>query len=640
MLKQIFFFFLLFTSLLQATPTLQISSNTTQVEDFELEYFIDETQALTLQEVSKQKFQKASNKKSYGMFKDALWVRFKLHNQTDITQHLFIHNKHGYVANNIDFYELSNNKLSNSETISLKNNEEASKKMYGIDAIFRLSLAPYETKTLYIKNTMTIMQFPYFAVYDAIHSKKELTHTNTLPLIFFGILIALALYHATLFISTRHKEYIYYTLYLMSAVIWESYISGIQAINLGAYNTPSHDYILLIVVCIPLFTALFTKVILDTKNKYPKENIYLNSILLFSFLVFALSIFSLVLALSVTSILFVYMFFIMFIVTYRIYRSGNEMALFLLVANTVFSILLLITNLYYLGVLEYTPFVFNAAIIGMIIESLILSFLLSYKIKLLQESEIEKTKALVTEVKKSREKDKIMFQQSKMASMGEMIENIAHQWRQPLSQINSSVLLIDDYMYQNNLVNSDVEKELSDIEKLTTYMSQTIDSFRNFFDKNKKSSSFSLNALLNSSLLLFKEFTRSEKIIVQFHAVQDFTYYGLKDELQQVIVILLNNAKDVLLERNITNATIKMTLNHSDTHYIIEISDNAGGIKEELLHKIFEPYMTTKHKSQGTGLGLYISKLIIEGNMLGHLTAGNNPDGAYFTIELPIDKEK
>ncbi len=250
------------------------------------------------------------------------------------------------------------------------------------------------------------------------------------------------------------------------------------------------------------------------------------------------------------------------------------------------------------------------------------------------QSSLEKI-TLNMEQKKSH-----LFQQSKMATMGEMMENIAHQWRQPLSQINSAVLLIDDSLYEKNFKNITIEEKLLEIESLTKYMSKTIDDFRNFFDGNKVKETFSLNELIEQSIYIVQGTLKSHHIEISFDLNEKFIYYGYQRELQQAIVVILNNAKDAFLRRKIFDPKIVVNVAKNGSEHIITICDNARGIREDMLEKIFDPYVTTKHKSQGTGLGLYIAKMIVQESMDGELTVNNIYDGACFEIKLKENNGK
>jgi len=234
-----------------------------------------------------------------------------------------------------------------------------------------------------------------------------------------------------------------------------------------------------------------------------------------------------------------------------------------------------------------------------------------------------------------KEKNLYLLQQSKMASMGEMIGNIAHQWRQPLAQVNSSVLLIDAMLHKEGVNNSTINEKLLEIEFLTEYMSSTINDFQNFFHPDKIKTDFSIIDSIKKSISIAEGNLISNNIEVNILKHCDYNYYGYDNELQQVIVVILNNAKDAFESNDIDDKQISIDINEDKDNFIISITDNAGGIPTELIHKVFEPYFTTKYKSKGVGLGLYIAKMIIEDGLNGKINITNINNGAKFNIYLP-----
>lgn len=238
------------------------------------------------------------------------------------------------------------------------------------------------------------------------------------------------------------------------------------------------------------------------------------------------------------------------------------------------------------------------------------------------------------EVQKNEKHQVLMMQQSKLAQMGEMIENIAHQWRQPLAQINAAVLMVDAIMDKNSFQNDSVQKRLLEIEFLTKHMSNTISDFKNFYSQDKTKELFSFSKIVEDSLQIVRDSLHSFYIEVKVDIDKNYTYFGYPNELQQVIVVMISNAKDILVERNTDNPEIMIEVKENSQGYIISICDNAGGIEEGNIDKIFEPYFTTKHKTQGTGLGLYMSKIVIEDGQRGILKARNEEHGACFEITL------
>ncbi len=230
--------------------------------------------------------------------------------------------------------------------------------------------------------------------------------------------------------------------------------------------------------------------------------------------------------------------------------------------------------------------------------------------------------------------NKLQCNQNKLISMSKMIENIAHQYRQPLSQINSAVLNIDDILYDKDIQNQEIENKLQEIESLTKYMSHTVDDFQSFLDKNKKQEKFLIQNIIDKAILLSKLSTQDSNVIVQLNMKNNIEAYGYPNELLQVLLIIINNAQDIFIEKKTVKPTINIVLTSQKFKYKLEIFNNGGNCNNNILNKIFEPYFTTKHKTQGKGLGLYIAKMIIMQNIDGKLSVKNHNNGVVFIIEM------
>ncbi len=270
---------------------------------------------------------------------------------------------------------------------------------------------------------------------------------------------------------------------------------------------------------------------------------------------------------------------------------------------------------------------------------IIVAAFIAFRHYLLKKSHTQLQKVIEDEIVKTREKEKHLFHQNKLAAMGEMIGNIAHQWRQPLSQINSSVLVIDDILDDNNFKNIKLEEKLSEIESLTKYLSNTIDDFKDFFAQDKQKRIFNLRSTVEKALHIVRGNLQKHRVDTLLFIDENITYDSYENELQQVMVVILNNAKDAFIERNTFSPIIKISLEKEDNFYILTVCDNAGGMTKAVKEKIFEPYFTTKHKSQGAGIGLYMSKKIIHDSLNGELSVTNSELGACFKIKLEIDSE-
>ncbi|WP_323644712.1 PAS domain-containing sensor histidine kinase [Aliarcobacter butzleri] len=244
-------------------------------------------------------------------------------------------------------------------------------------------------------------------------------------------------------------------------------------------------------------------------------------------------------------------------------------------------------------------------------------------------------KRIEDEIKKNTKQQHMIMQQNKLAQMGEMIENIAHQWRQPLAQINSSIILIDAILEKHNFKDTLVENKLTEIESLISYMSKTISDFKNFFNPNKKKTIFKVEDAIQKASDVLKGLINSHHIQIEINIEKDLKINSYLGELQQVILIIINNSIDAFIHMNIHFPKILINAYTDNESLVIHVEDNALGINPDLLDKIFEPYFTTKHKAQGTGLGLYIAKMIVENSLLGFLSVENKQNGACFTIKIP-----
>ncbi|GGD49312.1 hypothetical protein GCM10012288_24230 [Malaciobacter pacificus] len=222
-----------------------------------------------------------------------------------------------------------------------------------------------------------------------------------------------------------------------------------------------------------------------------------------------------------------------------------------------------------------------------------------------------------------------------------MLENIAHQWRQPLSQINSSILVIDEILSESNFNNLEVNTKLNEIETMTKYMSHTIDDFKNFVSVDKTKTKFNIIKTIEKSIEIVDAAFIYENIdLILKYNKENIIYKGFPNNLQQVLLVVLNNAKDAFNLRKIKKGVVVIEVTKINKECIISISDNTGGIDEKIKDKIFEPYFTTKHPNVGTGLGLYISRKLLEKTMNGSIKVVNRNQSANFIITLKEEDEK
>ncbi len=315
--------------------------------------------------------------------------------------------------------------------------------------------------------------------------------------------------------------------------------------------------------------------------------------------------------------------------------------------TSIYMLFLLIGLIFFLSIIISLILINNFKELNSLLEVKV-----DLKTKELQTLNNSLEKRIKHEVENSRKKDQIMFSQARLASLGEMLQNIAHQWRQPLGALTMIIQSFQSKFLSGKLTEEFVDSRVEDAGVLAKNMSDTLEDFRTFFDPNKSHKTFSIKKVINKSIDLTKYQLEKDGVEVSFTMQEDIKIYGFENELTHVILNLINNSKDALNENNIEKKQIRIIVKTTTNSVIINVIDNAGGIKSDIMSKIFDPYFTTKHKSIGTGIGLYMSKQMVEKHMNGKIDCKNIKhkmgmeknalyNCAMFTIEIPKElKEK
>ncbi len=238
------------------------------------------------------------------------------------------------------------------------------------------------------------------------------------------------------------------------------------------------------------------------------------------------------------------------------------------------------------------------------------------------------------EIAKNEEKQRMLLWQSRFASLGQMMANIAHQWRQPLTELNLSLFSLKEACSQGN--SEEIESLYRQSRRIIQSMSQTLDSFMDFFKPNRSSITFPIQESLEDALALIRKALEKAAIEVRIEGETALPISGIPNELTQVFVNLFQNARDAFEKRPMEDRWLRVHVSRDENNAVIVVEDNAGGIPAETLERIFEPYFTTKHSSQGTGLGLFMSRMIVQKSFRGSLEAVNSLKGALFVIKIPL----
>lgn len=254
----------------------------------------------------------------------------------------------------------------------------------------------------------------------------------------------------------------------------------------------------------------------------------------------------------------------------------------------------------------------------------------------IMEMNLSLEKRVQSAIDELREKDNLLISQSRYAALGEMIGNIAHQWRQPLNAVGILIQNIWEYYNQGKLDSEYLQRNVEKGTLLIQHMSQTIDDFRNFFKPEQEKRQFPASESLYKTISLIEASLKSNNIELEIKQEDEALLTGFPNEFSQALLNLLGNAKDVLLEKNILHAKIRVHLYLENNRFVLTVADNGGGVPENIMNRIFEPYFTTK--KSGTGIGLYMTRTIIEKHMGGTLSFQNTKEGALFKIDLPTTK--
>ncbi|AXX91409.1 histidine kinase [Malaciobacter molluscorum LMG 25693] len=437
--------------------------------------------------------------------------------------------------------------------------------------------------------------------------KKE----NLLYGIAYGIIFCAFLYNLAIFLYTKQKSFLYYSLmqfclivilYYAVTLAEQSFVSQTQQMIADFFET----------TCI-LMMILFSKEILNIKkyfkyiDKFLNILIYLSLIDLIIILIYGYSQLYNYIPRSII------VFTLVFAGLVSIFK-GQKVAIFYFFGWFVVFICLVM--------MEHDIFYLNNLYIihvGLPLESVILSFALAYKLKLSSDEK--------------KQKENMLIQQSKLASMGEMLNNIAHQWRQPLANLSFINMDLKMAIKSNDINIKYLNEVANDSKKQINFMSETLDNFKGFYQPNRKKENFFISETIYSCVNIIENSLNQENIKVDILIIKDKEITAYKNELIQVILNLITNSKDIIIQRKIISPKIIIKLDiDENNNAILEIKDNAGGINKQIINKIFEPYFTTKNN--GSGIGLYMSKVIIQSHIKGQITVKNSSKGACFRIVI------
>ena len=414
-----------------------------------------------------------------------------------------------------------------------------------------------------------------------------------------GIIFSAFIYNLVFYIYIRNRQYLYYSLAQLSVLISLVLLEALL-INpfIEIYNFKSFYLLDISQIAVLIFSLLFIKEFFQIRIRGFSQESSIRDLQNSIKIVIYLALFDLFLSLFLgyTSITkFVPTPIWIAFVLSEVYRTVKErdVPFYSIMIGWGFVVIVLLLEILY--IINPHKIDFPMLHIAFAFESMMLSFAMSYRFKLIADKE--------------KMQQSLLLQQSRLASMGEMISTIAHQWRQPLTFLSYSLMFIKQKAKEDKELIETVNNANAQLQ----YMSKTIENFRNFYNPSKKRANFSVEKSCQNIFQIVRPTLTPLKIEIALEVIEDFTLFGNSNELEQVLLNIINNAKDVLVERKIENPKIEIIVVDKQ----ITIKDNGGGVKAYDQDKIFEPYFSTKEKSDG--IGLYIAKTIIEGEMNGLL---------------------
>lgn len=644
-MKKLIFLFIVFTLSLQAS--IHVLQNPLQLPIEKSISYIEDTKGnLTYQYVLNTSFTPYTQERSlnFGFTKSVYWFKVDLQNTA------FLSDTHWWVKIDYPLLELIDIYLITPDHRVIKHQRMgtsqpfASREIASHNFVSELPLHNIKNATLLIRvKTQSSMQLP-LAILSSEQLLEETEQNNLFVGGYYGIFFIVLLYNIVLFIYTRDLNYQRYIFFITSFILWQLSFDGLGIKYIWGDTRWVIDYGASAFIAFGSFFALyFSRHFLNTPLYAPKTDKVILAVMLISLVMsVASAIFPYGDVIPINAALASFIPIILLIAGLVVMRHEHRAARFYVAGWSSFLIATIIFAFNKFDLIPTFYGVNHVQQIGSAIEMIFLSLALADRVYLLQREYIGKlnrlndtlTEKVEVALNEARMKDRLFVQQSRLAAMGEMIEQIAHQWRQPLH----TLALINQDMYINYKLgkcdNGCFEQSHSSIDEHLQYLSKTIDDFRNFYKTDKSKSLEDLGELAVDALRLSDVFLKYAKIKTDLNVTASNKVNIAKNEMVQVLMNLIKNAHDAIVEQRISDGKISISVEDFGTGVKISVEDNAGGIAPNVMDKIFDIYFTTKDPDHGTGLGLHMSKYIIEESFGGKISVENIPGGARFIIFL------
>jgi signal transduction histidine kinase len=423
-----------------------------------------------------------------------------------------------------------------------------------------------------------------------------------------GLILMAAIYNGALYYYNRDKSLLYYALMQLFMVLLLYSYSGAFVMDEESFFSRNQSYISIVGLLTAAWATLFGVNFLETRTYAPRLHTLLRAVLWLMGIDLVISLFgsSLLLRYHIVPLFILLLLY----VAYRRTRQRYKPAYYYLAGWILLGLAVLLDS-FQIG---YNSILFPYLYLGAAAEAILFSLALSTKHRIA--------------IREREQQRQLLIHQSRLASMGEMIGNIAHQWRQPLTHLGYIMMNIQEAQKHGELDNQYLDNKTKEANKQIEFMSQTIDDFRDFYLPNKEKEDFSITEATKETMEIMRNTLERIGVNVELKTINDTVIHNYKNEYKQVLLNLLTNAKDALVDNSVKQPHIVINI---DKNRVV-VEDNAGGVDREIIDKIFDPYFTTKRGN--SGIGLYMSKIIIERNMNGKMWVKNGDDGAMFIIDF------
>lgn len=612
------------------------------IELLGLSYYEDKEGTLSLSEVQTKSFLKHDEKvMGFGFTSSVYWIKFSTSIKSQNALHEWWLNVSYPLLDKLDLYICNEQNKVVAYKQSGKTRPFKDRELKDRNFLFQINAA--SKQNLYLRvQTQSSMQIPL-----AIQSSQSLFETNQRALIlsgiYYGLFILIFIYNLISFVYTRSKKYYLYLLFISSFALWQLSLDGLGI----QFFWSEWDWMIeqgggVMMGLLTLSIILFSREFLQTKYHAPRIDVALKVAVFIMSWVSIMAVFrpySEIIPFTASGAVILPPFLLT--VGIIAYKQKFYPARFYIMGWSFFLLGSGIFALNKFAVVDGYAFLSYAQQIGSVLEMIFLSWALADFQKQSEREYLNKISGLNSLLQEKvdesllqiRQNDQVMIEKSRLAAMGEMIEQIAHQWRQPLQALS---LLNQDFYFKTQLkTNEDGYESTHDrINEQLQYMSQTIDDFRNFSHANKEKEMFNLSDVIESSLNLSEGSLKYSNIKSSIINKGEHFIFGMQHEMMQVCMNLIKNVHDVVTEKKIESPWINFIIEDKTDNYHISVEDNAGGVPLDKIANIFDPYFSTKTALGGSGIGLYMSKEIIQKSFLGSISVKNSEHGAVFTLIL------